>query len=237
MSQNNIAFFRNVDVLRLGLNHGNNVNSFNFNLIQFEESFFETTRKEYSYFHNSYIFYSFYDLINLRRDVLYDKNYQWFKIGFGYGKDLIRNFENILIFGLYFKTGYSTLEFNNSNIPANLNMNTAFNGLDFEIGPNIRYQTRNLKIKLNSNYRTLFFSQGYNALENSIEIDYSFFKERFMLYPVSAKDMNGTAAIPEYIDMLTFTLFGNYNHYYLNDHFFDFSRIGLKIRVFAGLFF
>jgi hypothetical protein len=237
---------KKLDFLQIGYNH-NGVDDFlSFNLLKYEkiDSWKECKEnKEVELFYYSHSI----DLILINRDCIHQKEANWFKLGVGIGYDFLKNQKDFLLAEGLMKLGYTTLELNN-NVGKLLNSNTAlgFDGFDIELGARVQYINRGFKLIVGSNFKKMFDKMDLNILENGIEIVLSgTIIEYYSLGYVDpyedwknddVRPINvGGSPIVDY-EVLNLTLFGNYNLYSTNNTTTAIPIVGLKLKIYAGLF-
>lgn len=216
--------------LKIGINYNGNSNFINFNLLNYEN--FHSVHDYWSYEDYQGGFISKYiDLLCINRDIVFDKQINWFKFGFGYGYDLIIKNRNFLILELPMKLGYTNLKFNDyfSDISNNLN----YEGVDFELGPKIRYISENFILMAESKYRKILDKKDLNIIENGIEICYSINDWYGIGVHVESGNEMGTAMVPNFYDNLNVSLFANYNLYMSGSSSIAIPIIGVKFNVYG----
>jgi hypothetical protein len=218
------------EALKIGFNFNGNNDFLNFNLYKYES--LKSTPDEMTIGFYTQNFWSKYlDILSINRDPVFKKQFVWFKLGLGYGYDLIKESKNFLILEVPIKLGYSNLKFNDNY--ADFAKNMEYEGIDFEIGPKIRYLSENLIITVESKFRKNLDTKDLNILENGIEITYSIKDHYNYGAHVEGGGAMGTAMVPYFWDILNISLFANYNIYSSMSHLITVPMIGVKFNIYG----
>lgn len=123
------------------------------------------------------VIYGGLKVLRFNNDIFRKMDYEWIKLHFGKGLNLLNSNLNIIIPSIFLSAGYSTFKPEKRNAQKLLKFrNNEFSGLDLELGAKINIEYKNLDVNGTFSYRRILeINPHIEIFQNHLKIGYSYY--------------------------------------------------------------